>query len=99
MIPLLLCFFLFLVPISSAHQQQYEGCCGDVPESLIWAISFLVLVGMLVVVGALFLAPSPPAPDEVGGGPCGDIRGPPPTVTVRIDERDLEQIVKALSKA
>jgi hypothetical protein len=83
--------FLALVPISSAHQN--EGCCGDVPESLIWVISFLVLVGMLVVVGALFLAPSPPV-DEGGWCNCSS----PPTVNVRIDRKDLKEILKGGSR-
>lgn len=78
---------LFVFPVSiSAHADP--GCCGDIPESLIWILSFFVLIGILVVVSSYFLFPSPPE----------DWAKPPTAVAVRIDKRDIVEIARAVAE-
>jgi hypothetical protein len=61
----------------SAH----VGCCGDIPESLIWAFTFFLLIGLVVVGMSYSSFPSQPSYETV-----------PPTVMVKIDHRDLVEL-------
>jgi hypothetical protein len=58
-----------------------SGCCGDIPESLIWSLSFFLVVGFGIV--ATTYTSYPPIP------PC---ECPEQTVYVKIRPEDLKQI-------
>ena len=85
--PPLIQIILFVFPVSiSAHADP--GCCGDIPESLIWVLSFFVLIGILVVVSSYFLYPVP----------TEECAKPPTAVVVRIDKRDIANIARAVAE-
>ena len=65
-----------------------SGCCGDIPESLIWSLSFFLVVGFGIV--ATTYTSYPPIP------PC---ECPPQTVYVKILPEDLQKISNAFRKS
>ena len=68
------------------------GCCGDIPESLIWTMSFFVLIGILIVIGSYSLSPSYPL--EEG---C-NYNNNNTAIQVRISDKDIDRIARAVSK-
>ena len=67
-----------------------DGCCGDIPETFIWVLSFIILIGFLAVM-ATFV----PTSNGCGGGGCDGSDG---CVHVRIDERDIRLIAQEVCK-
>lgn len=58
---LLLTFLLTFASVVSPHpdprpgsSSSSSGCCGDIPDSLIWTLSFFILIGILIVFGTFF---------------------------------------------
>ncbi len=87
----------------SAHttSNNNEGCCGDIPESLIWTLSFFVLIGILVVVSSYFFYPLLPTDRNNnvitgGDGVCNS--APTPAMNIRINKNDIERIARAVAK-
>ena len=78
---------LLLVAAHNMDHDDRVGCCGDIPETLIWTLSFFILFGILIAMGAFFLFPESPT--------CGydtDTR-----INVRIDDRDIRKIARAVN--
>ena len=71
---------LMLPAFVSAH----AGCCGDIPESAIWTLSFFALIGF-VIVGVSYY------PSE------STCESKPPIVFVKIDPTDLAKCVDILN--
>ena len=72
---LLMLLRLLMLPV---FVSAYTGCCGDIPESLIWALTFFLLIG-LVFVGMSYS----PFPSQ------SSYEAASTTVMVKIDPRDL----------
>ena len=82
--------------LASAHiDPRDNGCCGDIPDSLIWTLSFFVLIGILIVVGAYFTYPSPTSPPPADFTP--DTCATAQITYVRIDPRDIRNIARAVN--
>lgn len=64
-----------------------SACCGDIPESLIWSLSFFLVVGFGIV--ATTYTSYPPIPQ--GECPCQ-------TVYIKILPEDLKEISNAFRK-
>jgi len=63
-----------------------SGHSGDIPDTLIWFMSFFVLVGFVIIIASYFS--SDPSYNGVGGSnDCSR-----PTIIARIDPRDLKKI-------
>jgi hypothetical protein len=60
------------------------GCCGDIPESLIWSLSLFLLIGFAVVASTYSSYPSPPSESA-----------PPQIVYIKILPDDLKKVVNA----
>ena len=101
---MLILFYFFLVsPLSTpssyvcAHPvSRNEGCCGDIPDSLIWTLSFFILVGILVAVSSYFLLPPPMDCSSSDGNNNKNYR--PPVINIRIDKEDIKRIAHAVVK-
>ena len=80
---------VFPLIVACAHVDSRDsGCCGDIPDSLIWTLSFFILIGILIVVGTFFIYPStPPLADETTTHPT----------YVRIDPRDIKNIAREIN--
>jgi len=79
--------------LASAHiDPRDNGCCGDIPDSLIWTLSFFVLIGLLIVIGTYFTYPSPPPPADLT--PNTDATDQ--ITYVRIDPRDIRKIAREI---
>ena len=114
-------FFLLLLLLTtttpaSAHLDPRDhgggtGCCGDIPDSLIWLLSFFVLIGFLIIIGSFFMYPSSPADSADQQHVADDLflhhadTSDDTTTTsnhgvtyVRIDPRDIESIALEINK-
>jgi hypothetical protein len=69
---------------------ERSSCCGDIPESLIWLLSLLILIGILMVVGSYFWIPEPLPPPQ----PVPECRA----TSFRIEAKDIDRLAKALHK-
>ena len=107
---LILLLFFLVSPLSTpssyvrAHPASHndEGCCGNIfPDSLIWTLSFFILVGILVAVSSYFLLPPPTdcssSSDDNNNNNNKNYR-PPPVINIRIDEEDIKRIAHAVVK-
>ncbi len=83
---LVLKFSFLPLLLVSAHDDR-DGCCGDIPETVIWTLSFFILFGILIAMGAFFLFPESP--------PYGCDSGT--HINVRIDDRDIQKIARAVN--
>ena len=66
------------------------GCCGDIPETFIWTLSFFVLFGILIAMGSFYAYPEYPSREYGSNSEC---------VQVRICDRDIQRIVDAVVEA
>ena len=68
-------FMLFLCSVaaltSAALAHSETGVYGsDLPESLIWLLSFFILIGVILVVGSYFVYPDPVTESREGVTYC-----------------------------
>jgi hypothetical protein len=84
-----LMFLLMCLAPASGHIESSAGCCGDIPDSLIWFMSFFVLVGFVIIAISYFS--SDPSYNGVGGSDCSR-----PAIIARIDPRDLKKIERMI---
>jgi hypothetical protein len=82
---------LSVISVSAHSMSDGVGCCGDIPESLIWTMSFFVLIGILIVIGSYSLNPSYPL--EEG---CNNNNNT--AIQVRISDKDIDRIARAVTK-
>jgi hypothetical protein len=80
-------FLLMCLASASGHIESSAGCCGDIPDSLIWFMSFFVLVGFVIIIISYFS--SDPSYDRVSD--CSH-----PQIIARIDPRDLRTIERII---
>jgi hypothetical protein len=86
---MMLVSILLLPALVLAHDDSSQvGCCGDIPESLIWLLSLFILIGVLAVIGSYFWIPEPPPPMPQA---CS-------ATNIRIDARDIDRLARALHK-
>jgi hypothetical protein len=67
-----------------------RGCCGDIPETFIWTLSFFVLFGILIAMGSFYAYPEYPLREYGEHNEC---------VQVRICDKDIQRIVDAVVEA
>ena len=75
---LLRCFLFSVIPVSAASVGL------DIPETVIWVLSFFLLVGCAIA--SMMNYPSPVCPGSA-----------PQTVYIKIDPKDLQQYASALN--
>ena len=85
-------FLLLLAPPVCCHQEKEKssGCCGDIPDSLIWFLSFIILIGLVIIISSYYMYPDP---NYKGGVESECSREP---TVVRIYPGDLRNIAKLI---
>ena len=87
---MMLVSILMLPALILAHDDSSQvGCCGDIPESLIWLLSLFILIGVIAVIGSYFWIPEPLPPMQPA---CSS------ATNIRIDARDIDRLARALHK-
>ena len=81
---------LHLLFVSAHGLDGVRGCCGDIPETFIWTLSFFVLFGILIAMGSFYAYPEYPSREYGSNSEC---------VQVRICDRDIQRIVDAVVEA
>ena len=74
-------FVIISMPVALAHSDN-GNYSSDIPESLMWLLSFFLLIGLLFVVGSYFLFPDPVTQSSCSGG----------VTYVRIDPSDIRKL-------
>jgi hypothetical protein len=75
-------FLLIHLSAFPALAAAHQGCCGDLPESLIWSLSLFLLVGC-----AILSLPTAPVAREDSAQ----------TILIKIDPRDLKDCLAIIN--